>query len=137
MTSTDPTQFDPESTGTFRVGQLSELSEPLVQNDFAGQPVIRPVQPTPPACGWNPVTATTDCDWDRNCPVHGQAVRPQPSQSYVSLVYVGTDGVSRRVDGDHNLISHHDSTDADHRERLILKALLMHALAMLNGEDVS
>lgn len=123
MSSTDPAQFNPESTGTFRVRTLAE-----------GVPAI---QPTPPACGWNPVTATTDCDWDRNCPVHGQAVRPQPSQSYVSLVYVGTDGVSRRVDGDHNLISHHESTDADHRERLILKALLMHALAMLNGEDVS
>lgn len=24
------------------------------------------------ACGWNPVQATTDCDWDRNCPVHGE-----------------------------------------------------------------
>ncbi|MFE9432409.1 hypothetical protein ACFYNA_15625 [Streptomyces sp. NPDC006640] len=23
------------------------------------------------ACGWNPVEATTDCDWDANCPVHG------------------------------------------------------------------
>lgn len=22
-------------------------------------------------CGWNPVEATTDCDWDANCPVHG------------------------------------------------------------------
>lgn len=22
-------------------------------------------------CGWNPTQATTDCDWDRNCPVHG------------------------------------------------------------------
>lgn len=109
MSGTDPTQFDPESTGTFRVGQLSELSEPLVQNDFAGQPVILPVQPTP----------------------------PYVNQPYVSLVYVGTDGVSRRVDGDHSLISHHESTDADHRERLILKALLMHALAMLDGEDVS
>lgn len=23
------------------------------------------------ACGWNPVDATTDCDWDATCPVHG------------------------------------------------------------------
>ena len=137
MTGTDPTQFDPESTGTFRVRTLAEANETVERYEVPeGQPVILPVTP-PPACGWNPVMATTDCDWDRNCPVHGQAVRPQPSQSYVSLVYVGTDGVSRRVDGDHNLISHHESTDADHRERLILKALLMHALAMLNGEDVS
>lgn len=22
-------------------------------------------------CGWNPFQATIDCDWDRNCPVHG------------------------------------------------------------------
>lgn len=28
-------------------------------------------QQTDAACGWNPVQATTDCDWDRNCPVHG------------------------------------------------------------------
>lgn len=25
-------------------------------------------------CDWNPVMATTDCDWDLNCPVHGRAV---------------------------------------------------------------
>jgi hypothetical protein len=24
-----------------------------------------------PGCGWLPVDATTDCDWDPNCPVHG------------------------------------------------------------------
>ncbi|MFJ7963201.1 hypothetical protein [Streptomyces sp. NPDC096324] len=23
------------------------------------------------ACGWNPAEATTDCDWDRDCPIHG------------------------------------------------------------------
>lgn len=27
---------------------------------------------TDPTCGWNPAQATTDCDWDRNCPVHGE-----------------------------------------------------------------
>lgn len=26
-----------------------------------------------PECGWNPVSATLDCDWDRNCPTHGEA----------------------------------------------------------------
>jgi hypothetical protein len=110
MTGTDPTQFDPESTGTFRVRTLAEANETVERYEVPeGQPVILPVTPPP----------------------------TYAHQSYVSLVYVGTDGVSRRVDGDHNLISHHDSTDADHRERLILKALLMHALAMLNGEDVS
>jgi hypothetical protein len=25
-----------------------------------------------PGCGWLPVDATTDCDWDPNCPVHGR-----------------------------------------------------------------
>lgn len=30
-------------------------------------------------CGWNPVQATTDCDWDRDCPVHGeQGPNPPP-----------------------------------------------------------
>jgi hypothetical protein len=24
-------------------------------------------------CGWNPTDASPDCDWDRNCPTHGQA----------------------------------------------------------------
>jgi hypothetical protein len=110
MSTTDPTQFDPESTGQYRVMSLAEAMEtrnPLV--DPVPVQAVLPVQPTP----------------------------PYVNQPYVSLVYVGTDGVSRRVDGDHNLISHHESTDADHRERLILKALLRHALAMLNGEDVS
>ncbi|MFJ4925375.1 hypothetical protein [Streptomyces sp. NPDC088736] len=23
------------------------------------------------SCGWNPAAATTDCDWDANCPIHG------------------------------------------------------------------
>jgi hypothetical protein len=23
-------------------------------------------------CGWNPTDATPECDWDRNCPTHGQ-----------------------------------------------------------------
>jgi hypothetical protein len=24
-------------------------------------------------CGWNPTDATTDCDWDPNCSVHGRS----------------------------------------------------------------
>lgn len=25
-----------------------------------------------PGCGWLPADATTECDWDPNCPVHGR-----------------------------------------------------------------
>jgi len=25
----------------------------------------------PEPCGWSPLDATTDCDWDKDCPVHG------------------------------------------------------------------
>lgn len=25
-----------------------------------------------PECGWNPVQASTDCDLDKDCPVHGE-----------------------------------------------------------------
>jgi hypothetical protein len=25
-----------------------------------------------PGCGWLPVDAITDCDWDPNCPIHGR-----------------------------------------------------------------
>lgn len=34
--------------------------------------------PEAPECGWNPVQATTDCDFDRNCPVHGAPPRRPP-----------------------------------------------------------
>jgi hypothetical protein len=29
----------------------------------------------PPECGWIPSDATTECDWDPNCPVHGESSR--------------------------------------------------------------
>lgn len=55
--------------------------DPVVSVDgYAGGILLEHVDPLPdegprqtdPACGWNPVQATTDCDWDRNCPVHGR-----------------------------------------------------------------
>lgn len=27
-------------------------------------------------CGWNPVQASTDCDFDKDCPVHGEGGAP-------------------------------------------------------------
>jgi hypothetical protein len=25
-----------------------------------------------PGCGWLPADATTECDWEPNCPIHGR-----------------------------------------------------------------
>lgn len=57
----------------------------------------------------------------------------------VSLVYAHSDGKTfTRVDTG-NLLTHRtgDGNDREHRERLLLRALLEHTLAMLKGEDVS
>lgn len=59
-------------------------------------------------------------------------------QSPVSLVYAHSDGYTfTRVDTENLLTHSRDGSDGDHRERLLLRALLQHTLAMLNGEDVS
>jgi hypothetical protein len=45
---------------------------PVVSVDgYAGGICLTHVDVRPVTCGWNPVQATTDCDWDSNCPVHG------------------------------------------------------------------
>lgn len=46
--------------------------EPVVSVEgYAGGICLSHVDVREVTCGWNPVQATTDCDWDRNCPVHG------------------------------------------------------------------
>jgi hypothetical protein len=46
---------------------------PVVSVDgYAGGICLTHIDVRKPACNWNPVQATTDCDWDRNCPVHGE-----------------------------------------------------------------
>lgn len=131
MTGTDPAAFDPESTGTFRVQPLADaltMSEPTIEHSKE--------------CGWNPVSATTDCDWDVSCPVHGKpAVPPTPAwlgTTGPALFYADDLGNTVRVDSE-NYITHpgDDATDQHHRQRLLLRALLQHTLAMLDGEDVS
>lgn len=39
-------------------------------------------------CGWNPFQATIDCDWDRNCPVHGD--RSTITTEYALRLHDGT-----------------------------------------------
>lgn len=48
--------------------QAAELAAVREERDEAKERLGR-------ICGWNPVQATTGCDWDRDCPVHGEAVR--------------------------------------------------------------
>lgn len=134
MTGTDPAKFDPETTGVFKAVPLAEAMRP--GDDGA-----------PPSCGWNPANNAPLCDWSADCEVHGQnapTVLPQYTyppvqQAAVSLLYAHSDGQTfTRVDVENGLT--HPSGDGDdnvHRERLLLRAVLEHTLAMLKGEDVS
>jgi len=114
MSGTDPATFDPESTGTFRVQPLADalvMGEPTVERDYTADiPIAVPVL-TPPA--WLGTTGP-------------------------ALFYADDLGNTVRVDSE-NYITHPgpDATDQHHRQRLLLRALLQHTLAMLNGEDVS
>lgn len=65
------------------------------------------------------------------------APAPQYSQPLVSLMYGDSLGNVVRVDKENPLTHWDGESDTVHRERLILKALLTHTLAMLNGEDIS
>lgn len=139
MINTDPAGFNSESTGTFRVQPLNAA---CIAAD-AGITVER-------------LEATThvdeyghrgDCDGcaaptcgppETMClpPVTGYIAPFGPAP--VSLVYAHSDGYTfTRVDTENLLTHSRDGSDGDHRERLLLRALLQHTLAMLNGEDVS
>lgn len=62
---------------------------------------------------------------------------PQYSQPLVSLTYADSLGNVVRVDRENPLTHWDHESDTVHRERLILRALLEHTLAMLKGEDIS
>lgn len=62
---------------------------------------------------------------------------PAYSQPLVSLTYADSLGNVVRVDRENPLTHWDHESDTVHRERLILRALLEHTLAMLKGEDVS
>lgn len=62
---------------------------------------------------------------------------PQYSQPLVSLTYADSLGNVVRVDRENPLTHWDHESDTIHRERLILRALLEHTLAMLKGEDIS
>lgn len=53
--------------------EVTEMSEGVAgAQDIASVPAVERV-PSPAECGWSPLEATTDCDWDLNCPVHGRS----------------------------------------------------------------
>lgn len=113
MSGTDPAQFDPESTGTFRVQPLADaltMSGPTIEHQVSDVPIA---VPAPPAPAWLGTTGP-------------------------ALFYADDLGNTVRVDSE-NYITHpgEDATDQHHRQRLLLRALLQHTLAMLNGADVS
>lgn len=62
---------------------------------------------------------------------------PPYSQPLVSLTYADSLGNVVRVDRENPLTHWDGQSDTVHRERLILRALLTHTLAMLDGDDVT
>ena len=62
---------------------------------------------------------------------------PAYSQPLVSLTYADSLGNVVRVDRENPLTHWDHESDTIHRERLILRALLEHTLAMLDGGDVA
>lgn len=129
MINTDPAGFNSETTGVFKVQPLSETIierlEATAHVDEYGHP-----------SDCNGCAAPTCGPPETMClpPVTGY-IAPF-GQPPVSLVYVDGSGQPVRVDVDNPIT--HSSGDGDiHRERLLLRALLQHVLAMLDGEDVS
>lgn len=115
MSGTDPASFDPESTGTFRVQPLADalvVGEPKIEHSYVEAPAFMG-QSAAPAPAWLGTTGP-------------------------ALFYTDDLGNTVRVDSE-NYITHPgpDATDQHHRQRLLLRALLQHTLAMLAGEDVS
>ncbi|MCX4885900.1 hypothetical protein [Streptomyces sp. NBC_00847] len=52
--------------------QVTELSDGVAgAQGIASVPAASMAQTA--ECGWNPVQASTDCDFDKGCPVHGEA----------------------------------------------------------------
>jgi hypothetical protein len=141
MTGTDPAKFDPEVTGAFQVQHLGSLqgaeSVRITQveaDDFSvpAAPLAEAMQPgyagddngAPPLPEQYALPAYT---------------YPPVRQAPVSLMYAHSDGQTfTRVDV-WNTLTHPsgDGDDDTHRERLLLRAILEHTLAMLKGEDVS
>ena len=149
MISTDPAGFDSEATGAFKVQPLGE-AVPLTEPSGLGGEGFGPLGERLEAQAQAHVDEyghPSDC---QGCaaptcgPVGPYGYTPSrilmdPSLTHppVSLVYAHSDGKTfTRVDMD-NPLTNSSGDDDVHRERLLLRALLTHTLAMLNGEDVS
>lgn len=109
---TTPTEFNSENTGTFRVQPLSDRVD------------TRQLEEQTPSYAGEPITSNNPPWW---LGLRGPA-----------LFYGDDLGNVQRVDIE-SFITHPgpDASDVLHRQRLLLRALLQHTLAMLNGEDVS
>ncbi len=130
MTGTDPASFDPEVTGAFQVQPLAEAMQPGYAGDDGGAPPPAQQYAPDPYAGTTGGLAAMHVD---------RPLFPNPAAPPVSLTYAHSDGRTfTRVDQD-NALTHRigDGSDDEHRERLLLRALLEHTLAMLRGEDVS
>lgn len=137
MINTDPAGFNSESTGTFRVQPLNAA---CIAAD-AGITVER-LEATAHVDEYGHRGDCDGCAAPTCGPPETMCLPPVTGyiapfgQPPVSLVYVDGSGQPVRVDVDNPIT--HSSGDGDiHRERLLLRALLQHVLAMLDGEDVS
>lgn len=72
-----------------------------------------------PTCGWNPATASTECDWDRTCPVHGTG-----QQERLSVDTITPDALTQlyvrleAAEADAGLLRHRATRLRDRAERL-------------------
>lgn len=107
MTGTDPTAFDPESTGAFRI-PVQSLADALVQHNYAGELIIDE-RPAPAEPAW-------------------------PGTAGPALVYVHTDGRCKTLIDEHPPVITDDGPDKNARELLVARALLVHALRLVDRE---
>lgn len=72
-----------------------------------------------PTCGWNPATTSTDCDWDRTCPVHGTG-----QQQRLTVDTITPDALTQlyvrleAAEADAGLLRHRATRLRDRSERL-------------------
>lgn len=152
MTNTDPAAFNSETTGMFKVQPLSaDVMDVRVEQVPLTERLEERAARVEAQAHVDEYGHRTDCQ-GCSAPTCGppvqdtaygylpprETITPILRQLPVSLTYAHSDGETfTRVDTDNSLTHPGDLTDHDHRERLLLRALLEHTLAMLKGEDVS
>lgn len=152
MTNTDPAAFSSETTGVFKVQPLGEAVPLSNVGGVGSEPIEGFHERIEAQAHVNEYGHPSDCQGCAACqtpPVQDTAygyVAPFEPETHkiappspVSLTYAWSDGYTfSRVDQE-NELTHRtgDGDENEHRERLLLRALLEHTLAMIKGEDVS